>query len=96
MKRRKLSKEKYEMYNLRRKGTLGREMELNPLQSDNRIKESLKVTSINGVVTSWQPHPAKGPRCKKKLKNILVPGKVVHASQYSGDRGKQIPQFKAR
>lgn len=55
MKRSKLSKEKYKMYSLMRKGALGSVKELNPVFKEiNRLKKSLVLNGIKEIVTSEQ------------------------------------------
>ena len=55
MKRSKLSKEKYKMYNLRRKGAPGSGMELSPVFKEiRRLEKSLILNEIKEVVTSRQ------------------------------------------
>ena len=64
MKKSKMSKEKYKIYNLGRKGTPESGMELNPVFKDiNRLRNEIK-----GVVT-----------CSKGLKKSSEQGVVVHA-----------------
>lgn len=54
-KRSNLSKEKYNMYSSRRKGTPGSGVELNPeFKKINRFKKSLILNERKGVVTSKQ------------------------------------------
>ena len=55
MKKSTLSKEKYNMYNLRRKLAPGSVMELSlVLKEINRFKKSLMLSGIKGVVPSGQ------------------------------------------
>ena len=54
MKRKKLSKEKYKMYSLRRKETPGSRLELKQSKEINRLKKSLMLNGMKGVLISWQ------------------------------------------
>jgi hypothetical protein len=60
MKRSRLNKKSYKMYNLRRKGARGSRMELNPdFKEINRLKKiRIKWNKENGDFRT-RPHPAK-------------------------------------
>jgi hypothetical protein len=72
MKRSKLSKEKYNVYSLVRKGVLGSIMELSPLLKEiNILKKSKMLNEIKGVMISGQDPPVKLPTCEKGIKEKL-------------------------
>ena len=55
MKRSKLSKESYNMYNWRRKGSIGNGMELKPLFKEiNRLKKNMTLNGIKEVMNPGQ------------------------------------------
>lgn len=85
MKRNKLSKGKYTMYNLRRKRTLGSGMELSPVfKKMNKLRNEKKQSGDLREIS----HPAKFSTCKKELKKSLEPGVVRHAFNPSTEKAE--------